>query len=847
MAEERVSGSTIDRSMPGPSPKSASLVGIAARLYAPHSMISRLNLARALLAACVAVMFTYSWCTPAAGQIVATDSDDLLDRPISEIQLEGLQRVNRQTVLNNIRSAVGEPFDPAVVRADVARLNRLGQFRFVEADAQLRDDGSVLLLFRVTEQAIIAEVQVVGNRLISDQDLLAVAPLVPGGPRDDFLIQNARRAMEELYRKRGHYLTNVTINQSELDRAGLLIFQVNEGPRVKIRVVEFQGNQAFTPDELWPEIKSRTAMFLFRKGELDEELLADDVAALDRFYKDRGYLDVRVDRQIETSPDGSEAKVTFVIAEGPRYTVRSIRTSTIEGKPLKVFAPEQIAAIIELKEGDVYSRELMRKSIAAIQEAYGAMGYMLSEEDRRQLRSEDWAVIVDPTELRVADAAQVDVIFEILEGRQYRVGEVQVQGNFLTRDKVVRRELINVTPGRPFDTREIQLSEDRLARTRLFNQARITVQREDPDEPGYRDVLVEIKERNTGSINFGVALGSDSGVFGELSLTQNNFDITDTPESLNELITGRAFRGGGQRFNATLRPGTEIFQYVMSLSEPHLFDTDYAGSISGQFRNRIYEDFDEQRIGVSFGLGRQFGDVWQATMRSRVERIELNNIQAEAPTEIFLDAGPDTLTTLGIGVSRTTIPLLGRPGGGSRFEVSYDRYGALGGDIDFNLVNSEYTVFFTLDEDFLGRLTTLKFSTRVGYLWGGRAPVFERFYLGGRTLRGFDFRTVSPKGIRADTLMPSDEPIGGDFLLFVGTQYEFPLLADALTGVVFVDSGTVTESPGFDPYRVSVGFGVRMTIPQFGPNPLAFDFAFPLLKDDSDEEQIFSFSVDLPF
>ena len=810
-------------------------------------MIERLVLTRFSLALFAAMMFTLGMNSRATGQETPIDTPDLIDRPIAEIQLEGLQRVHQQTVYNNIRSSVGGPFDPAVVRADVARLNRLGQFRFVEADAQLREDGSVLLLYRFTEQAIISEVQVVGNRLITDQDLLAVAPLVSGGPRDDFLIQNARRAMEELYRKRGHYLTTVTINQPELDRAGLLIFQVNEGPRVKVRVIEFQGNQAFEDDALWPEIKTRTAMFLFRKGELDEEQLTDDVAALDRFYKDRGYLDVRVDRQIEISPDGSEAKVTFVVAEGPRYTVRSIRTNTTEGKPLKVFAPEQIAAIIELKEGDVYSRELTRKSIAAIQEAYGAMGYMLSEDDRRQTRSESWMVLVDLTELRVADAAQVDVIFEILEGQQYRVGEVQVQGNFLSRDKIVRRELINVTPGRPFDTREIELSEDRLERTRLFNQARITVQREDPDEPGYRDVLVEVKERNTGSINFGVAVGSDSGLFGELSLSQNNFDITDTPETLNEMITGRAFRGGGQRFNATLRPGTEIFQYIMSLTEPHLFDTDYSGTISGQFRNRIYDEYDEQRFGVSLGGGRQFGDVWQANLRSRVERIELDNIEPEAPTEVFLDAGPDVLTTLGVGFARTTLPLIGRPGSGSRFELSYDRYGIFGGDIDFNLVNSEYTVFFTMNEDFLGRLTTLKFSTRVGYIWGGRAPTYERFYLGGRTLRGFEFRTVSPKGIRADNLQPSDEAVGGNFLFFVGTQYEFPLLGDALTGVFFVDSGTVTESPGFDPYRVSVGLGIRMAIPQFGPNPLAFDFAFPVLKDDSDEEQVFSFSIDLPF
>lgn len=794
----------------------------------------------------LAFMFVLLAASPALAQ-ATLDNPDLIDRPVSEIRLEGLNRVSEQAVRNNLRTAVGDPFDPAVVRADVARLNRLGQFRFVEALAELQPDGSVVVMFRLSEQAIIAEVQVVGNRLVSDQDLLAVVPLVPGGPRDDFLIQNSRRAMEEIYRKRGHYLTTVTVDEQELEKSGLLIFRINEGPRVKVRAVEVEGNTAFSDDELLPEVKTRSAVFLIRKGELDEEQLADDVAALDRYYKDRGYLDVRVDRRIEISPDGTEAKVTFLIAEGPRYTLRSVRTTDLDGQPLKVFAPEQIAAIMELKTGDVYSNDLLRKSIKAIQDSYGLMGYMLTEEDRRFYRVEDWNVLVRPTVLRVEDQPQVDLLLEILEGKQYRVGEVQIQGNFLTRDKVIRRELVDLTPGRPFDTRQISESEERLSRTRLFNQARVTVQRENPDEPGYRDVLVEIKERNTGSINFGVALGSDSGVFGEFSVSQNNFDITDLPESFKELITGRAFRGGGQKFSATLRPGTELFQYVMSLTEPHLFDTEYAGTISGQFRNRVYRQYDEQRFGVSLGLGREFGDVWDASVRSRIEHISLDNIEPSAPTEVFADEGPDVLTTLGLSIARTTISTVGRPGSGSRFEASFDRYGALGGDIDFNVANAEYTIYLTVDEDFLGRLSTLRLNSRIGYIFSGRAPTYERFYLGGRSLRGFDYRTISPKGIRADTLQPTDEPVGGTWLFFLGAQYEFPLLADAISGVVFVDSGTVTDSPAFDPYRVSVGVGIRLHIPQFGPTPLAFDFAIPLLKDDSDEEQLFSFSAELPF
>lgn len=784
----------------------------------------------------------------ALGQVAADQAADLLDRPISAIHFEGLKRVSEQEVRNNIRGAVGDPFDPETVKADVHRLNRLGQFKYVDGIGQLQPDGSVVVLYRFQEQAIISDVQVVGNKLISDQDLLAVVSQFPKGPRDDFQIQRAKQAIEDLYRKRGYLLTTVTVDETELDKAGLLIFRVVEGPRVKVRDIEFFGNQAFDAEQLYAQVRTRTALLLLRKGELDEEQLANDVASIDRFYKDRGYLDVRVDHQTELSPDSSEAKVTFLISEGPRYTVRNIQVTTTDGKPLKVLAAEQIAAILELKTGDVYSYDKLRKSVRAVQDTYGLMGYLPTEETRRTYRLDDWRIYVHPNPQRVPDQPQIDLLLEIDEGQQYLVDLVIIEGNFLTRDKVIRREIRGLTPGRPFDATEIEKTQDRLMRTRLFNDARITVQKEDPDEPGMRDVLLEVKERNTGSVNFGVAVGSDSGVFGELSLTQNNFDITDFPESLDELISGRAFRGGGQQFNATLRPGTELFQFSVSLTEPHLMDSEYAGTVGGQFRTRAYKDYDEQRYGGNFRLGRQFGDVWNAGIQSRVEDIQLNNINTSAPTEVFRDAGPNVLTTLGVSLTRTTIETLTRPGKGSRFDLSFDRYGALGGDFDFNLASADYTVYFTLDEDFLGRLTTLKLSSRIGYIFGGgRAPTYERFYLGGRSLRGFDFRTVSPKGIAADTGLPSNEPVGGTWMFYAGAQYERPLFGDALTWVLFVDSGTVTDHPGFDQYRLSVGAGVRLYIPQFGEVPIAFDFGFPLLKQGSDRQQVFSFSADFPF
>jgi outer membrane protein insertion porin family len=285
----------------------------------------------------------------------------------------------------------------------------------------------------------------------------------------------------------------------------------------------------------------------------------------------------------------------------------------------------------------------------------------------------------------------------------------------------------------------------------------------------------------------------------------------------------------------------------MSLTEPHLFDSDYSGTAGFLIFQRDYSDYTQEQIGGSLGMGRKLGDIWNTALRTSAKQIKLTDIDPSAPTEVFADAGPSFLTGAGIQLTRTTIGTVTRPGSGSRLELGYDFTGAFGGDYSFSTINAEYTVYFTVAEDFLGRITTVKVVSRAGYQFGGYSPTYERFYLGGRSFRGFDFRTISPKGIANDTGLPSDDPVGGTWLFFLGTQYEFPILADSITGVAFVDSGTVTDDPGFDEYRVSVGVGLRLYIPAFGQLPIALDFGFPLVKQESDEEQLFSFSAEFPF
>ena len=759
-------------------------------------------------------------------QVVDPDDAALVDRPISQVVVTGLSRVSEPKVRNQLRTAAGTPFNRRTVTLDVESLFRLGDFRDIFVRARILEDGTVRVIFELTEQPLLADVQVVGNRVVSDQELLRLIPLAAGAPRDDYLINNARASIREVYRERGYFLAEVHIDEAELDRTSILLFRIVEGPRVRIREIAFEGNDSFRAAQLRGQIDTRTAIPLLRKGRLDQDLLLDDVAAIDRFYKERGYLDVRVDRRIELSPDNREARVTFVIAEGRLYTMRDIR---VEGA--QQFDRRQIAALLEVKSGDVYSRDRLRKSLRILQDTYGQLGFP--------------DVQVDLSETRPGPEPQVDLHVLVREGRRAVTGNIEIQGNFLTQDKVIRREL-SIAPNRPLDMTQVDASMTRLRALRLFNDVTITLQPEQPNNP-YRDVLVEIREANTGSFNFGVAFGSDAGVFGDFSVQQRNFDIFDFPESFTELIRGRAFRGAGQNFSLNLQPGDQVSTFSVSLTEPHLFETPLSLRLGGFFRQRRFRDYDEERMNASIRLSRRLGDIWSIGAGTRFARVDLTDIDPDAPQEIFDSRGPNNITGLSVNLTRSTVGTIVRPGRGTVFEVGYEQLGALGGDLDFGILTADWTGFFTLNEDFLGRRSILRLNSRVGYLVDGNdAPVYERFYLGGRSFRGFDFRTISPKGRREDGT-ETRTSVGGEWMLFLGAQYEFPIFEDVITGVAFVDSGTVSDSVGFDDYRVSVGFGLRLYIAALGPVPIALDFGFPLREATGDRRQLFSFSAELPF
>lgn len=783
------------------------------------------------------------------------------NRVVRAVRVQGLKTADEQLIRNQIRSATGRPLRQVAVQEDVQRLTRLGRFSSINAFVEPFDDGTVALVYEFEETPIIKDVQVVGNVELSDQELASTINLLAGTPVDRFQIDRAVRQIEELYRKKNYYQAKVTVDEDELKNQGIVLFRIREGTKVRITDIRFEGNAAFAPGQLRQVVKTEERFLFFFGGNLDDSRLDEDVAAVIKYYRDRGYLDARADRQLTPSPDGSEVIVTFLVEEGPRYTLRSVRVELEEGgqasgKPPTILSPEQLAALMLVKPGDVFSVDRVEKSVKAVQDAYGQMGYADAQAARVEKR--------DP------GRPLVDLVVLVREGPRTMTGLVRIRGNDLTQDKVVRQE-IEFEPDRPLDTTAVERTRDNLRYRNLFaGEAerrpgpRVTVQPVDPANPGYRDVLVEVEEKNTGSLNFGAAVSSDSGLLGQISLTQRNFDLFDTPESFGELITGRAFRGAGQTFSIAAQPGTETQNYSISLTEPSFLSSDYALGGSASYYERDYDYYNESRIGGQLFLGRRFGEVWSGSLTTRVQQIDITGLSILSPDEVRAVEGKNALGGAGFRLSRTTFDKRIRPTTGSKLEFGAERVFL---DYQFTKLDTEYQVFLPIYEDYLGRKTIFSLRTSASWIPEGtdEAPVYERYYLGGRTFRGFAFRGVSPRGPTntfngfifdpgpPPVLVPnlgrgiSEDPVGGTWAFFIGPQVEFPLVGETISMVAFIDSGTVTRSMGFHDYRVSGGFGLRLYIPQLTQAPLAFDFGFPIVKATGDEERVFSFSIDLPF
>ncbi len=461
----------------------------------------------------------------------------------------------------------------------------------------------------------------------------------------------------------------------------------------------------------------------------------------------------------------------------------------------------------------------------------------------------------------------VDLNITVDEGQPFIVGRVIVRGNGTIQDRVVRRQ-VRIYPDQTFDMVLVKKSIDRLKSIRIFSDVKVTPINSPGNPPGVQDALVEVGEGQTGRFLIGAGLSTNSGLVGQISLEQQNFDIANPPHSMGEFLRGQAFKGAGQYFRILLEPGTEFQRYRVTFEEPYLFDTPYSFGNDIYYFTRGRESWDERRIGDAVTFGRRFGDVWSASLALRAEQVEISRVSDEnnngiSDTSYFLTdpitgrpAGPFSdsaqeildakgshfLTSLKPGVTRDTTDSRIFPTTGTRTILSYEQYGALGGAYTFSKIVGRFDFYYPLSTDIFDRKTVLSVRNQLGFDVFGKSPFFERFYGGGiGDLRGFKFRGVGPvAGGRKD-------PVGADLSWVTTAELNFPVYESLVRGVVFADVGDYESSINIGTIRSDVGAGVRLTIPFFGELPLALDFAVPVSKASTDHTQFVSFSLGIPF
>ncbi len=762
-----------------------------------------------------------------APRVANADNASLKGRTVEDVRIIGNNSVSAATIRNLVRTHEGDKFDPDTVEEDYQRVYGLRKFANVEARVEPTATG-VVVIFQVTEQKQIKTIVYRGNASIDNQVLSDSIEIKAGESIDRFRINLARQGIERLYKSKNHPFAHVEVPADALAR-GELIFNITEGPAVKVRRVQILGNQSFTDDKLKDQIKTRHWIWIFRPGTYDPDQIEDDVASLRRWYEEHGFFDARVGRKITWSPDQSEVMVTFLINEGPRYKI-----DKISFKGNSSVGEAELRKNMKLVEGRFYDAEGLRRDVRTIVRAYSPYGFIYQPTEIDEKKKKEYLQI-NPQPVLRREAGSVGLVYDISEGKPFHVGRLRVKGNEKIQDKVFLREM-RVTPGQLYNSGEIQDAADRIRATRLVGNVAITPIGDDPDT---RDLLIEVTETQTAFFLVGAGLTSNAGVLGNISYEQRNFDITNVPSSLNELFSRKAFTGAGQYFRILLEPGTEQTRARITFEEPWMLDQPYSFRSDLYYSTRQRENWDETRAGAAFTLGHRFTNEISARVTVRGEDVFIHAIDNpfhRAP-EIIVAEGHHTLTSLGLAARYDTTDNRILPSRGMVVDAAYEYAGAMGGEYDYHKFTIGWNYYQTIKEDLLERKTILSYRADAGYITGD-APFFERFYAGGLgSVRGFKFRGISPRS------GPEEDPVGGNFSLTGGVELNFPIASEVLRGVVFADAGTVESDFRFGTIRTSIGVGVRLTLPIFGQLPLALDFGVPITKDRQDDTRFISFSL----
>ena len=729
---------------------------------------------------------------------------------IEAIRVEGTQRIEPATVRSYMRVNPGEPFDPERLDASLKNIFSTGLF----ADVALSRDGNDLVV-TVVENPIISQIAFEGNDRIDDETLENEIQLRSRLVFTRTKVQQDVQRVLDIYRRSGRFAATVEpkVIQLEQNRVNL-VFEVDEGPLTKIEGINFVGNKVFDDSDLEGEIASAEYSFwnfLTTTDTYDPDRLAFDRDLLLRFYRKEGYADFAVLSVVaELTEDREGFVITYTVDEGERYTFGDVEIVT----GLRDVDPETLRQFVSFESGDWFNAQEVEVTANQITDALGNQGYAF--------------VDIDPQVDKDSENRIISMTFNIQEGPKVFVERIDIEGNFRTVDKVIRREF-QIVEGDAFNVSKLQRSRRRIQNLGFFSS--VDFEDEPGSQPDRAVIKVAVEEQSTGSLSFGVGVSSASGPIGNIGIQERNL------------------LGKGQDLRLNLRVAGAETQIRMGFTEPYFLDRNLSAGFD-LFRitqDRSESSFDLERIGGSLRFGFNLSDKLRQVVRYSVEYSDISGFDNNT-SEIIQDEGGDQIRgVLGNELRYDTLDNRFDPRRGFIAKLRNDLGGLAGGDAFFkNDLSSGY--YYTVAKDW-----TLSVRGGVGAvigIIGNETSVRDRFFLGGSEPRGFSFAGISPRD------ESNSDALGGNYYYSGTVEGSFPtgLPEDlAVRGRVFFDfgaawdvdkRGTGADVDDSSAPRATIGTGISWNSP-FGP--LIVDFGWALQEEDFDETEILNFSFGTQF
>ncbi len=741
---------------------------------------------------------------------------------VKEVRVEGANYVPEDVILGLINIRQGSLYSPDMVRESIRRMYRTGFFDEVEVYEE-RVGYDVVLIYRVKDLPVIYKIEFVGNRKIKSDDLekkigietevgkiepeelikgFTSAPAVEerleiqrklrlGRVLTREELEFIKRKIVEAYLKEGYPNVQVSYELVPKKGASKVVYRIVEGEPEYVRSINFTGNRTFSRGRLigLMETKPVSLLSLRLKPPFSEDMLKEDVRKIRDFYRSEGFLEAQVDYSIRK--EGNRYEINIKIQEGPRYKLSDMK---IEGNTLYTYS-ELVGDVLRKNRGGYYSREVIDKIKENIRRRYSDIGFL--------------GVFVEERESVDRENKKVNVSLKLDEGEPVYVNRIEVQGNYESRDYVIRREL-RFQEGELANQREIDRSRTRVFNLGYYQDVSISPF---PLEGKNWDFTASVRERFTGQFSIGLGYNQVTGVSGFISLRKGNF------------------LGMGDIAGISLSYGSKYRDNSLSYTRKWFLNKpiDLTGSV---YDRRIeYTTYTVERTGVDFIFSREFAEFWRASAGISLQRVRYKDISPDASVLIKEEAGTRQSRKFIFGLTRDTRDSYLFPSTGSLTELGYSvAVPLLGGNERFNKITLSHQQFFK--DRFLdtGLILSFKGSFGLAEPYGGRrVPLDERFFVGGDfTIRGYKYGYAGP-------LDPNTkDPIGAKRQLILSAEANYPIYKNILYGAVFYDMGL-----GFNDWselktqnlRGGFGVGIRFITP-FAP--IKLDWAIKTKKVPGD-------------